>query len=281
MVTAVYAALALHSASAEPAARIIATVTPISGSLVESHFYSPTLGRDMTYRVYLPPEYATSGHSYPVVYMLHGAGGNYTEWSDSFLPDRADEMIRRGDIQPMIVVMPDGGNRTYWANLPGGPRWSDYLASDVVREIDTQYRTLPTPSSRAIGGLSMGGLGALNIALHHPDVFGVVGGHSPSIRVAPDPRVADSMTGSTFDDNNPIWLVEHNWQALDQLSIWVDVGLDDGWRPNIEAFGSALRKGGYAPSWHEFPGTHEDTYWTAHVPDYLRFYSSALRADAG
>jgi enterochelin esterase-like enzyme len=271
------AALTLHVASADASLRVVATVPPIAGTLAEAHFYSATLGRDMTYRVYLPPDYATAGSSYyPVVYMLHGAGGDYTEWSDSFLPDRADEMIRRGEIQPMIVAMPDGGHRTYWANLPDGPRWADYLAYDFVQEIDSHYRTLPVPTSRAIGGLSMGGLGALNTALHHPDIFNVVGGHSPSIRVEPDPRVADSLMGATFYDNDPIWLVHNRWQPGEHLSIWVDVGLDDGWRPNIEEFGSALRSAGIAPTWREFPGTHEDTYWTSHVPDYLRFYSSAL-----
>ena len=273
---AVLLGASLHVASAETSLKVVTTAAPIAGTLVEAHFYSSTLAGDMTYRVYLPPDYATSGTNYPVVYMLHGAGGNFTEWSDSFLPDRADEMMLSRDIQPMIVAMPDGGNRTYWANLPDGPRWADYLAYDFVQEIDSHYRTLPVATSRAIGGLSMGGLGALNAALHHPDIFGVVGGHSPSIRVEPDPRVGNSLMGATFYDNDPIWLVQNRRQTGEHLSIWIDVGLDDGWRPNIEAFGSALQVAGIPSTWREFPGTHEDTYWTSHVPDYLRFYSSAL-----
>ncbi len=270
------AALAVHPATAEPMSTLVATPTPIVGTLVETQFYSPTLGQAEPYRVYLPPDYATSSRRYPVLYMLHGAGGGYTEWSDSFLPERADDMIRNGLIQPMIVVMPSGGDHTYWANWPGGLRWADYLAYDVVGEIDTHFRTLPTPASRAIGGLSMGGLGALHTALHHPDIFGVVGGHSPSVRVEPDPRVADSLMGDVFYEFSPIWLVQHRWQPGEHLNIWVDVGLDDGWRPNIEALGANLQAQGIATTWREFPGTHEDTYWTSHVPDYLSFYSSAL-----
>jgi enterochelin esterase-like enzyme len=270
------AALTLHPAAAEPTLKVVATPTPLAGTLAEAHFLSPTLGRDMTYRVYLPPDYDSSQASYPVVYMLHGAGGNFTEWSDSFLPERADEMIRRGEIQPMIFAMPEGGHRTYWANLPDGTRWADYLAYDVVQEVDSHYRTLATPASRAVGGLSMGGLGALSAALNHPDVFGAVGGHSPSIRLEPDARVPDTLLGTTFYENDPIWLVQHRWQPGQRLSIWVDVGTEDGWRPNIEVFGSALSAAGINTTWQEFPGKHEDTYWTSHVPDYLRFYSSAL-----
>jgi enterochelin esterase-like enzyme len=274
-------AMAVQTAAAEPMSTLVLTSTPITGTLVEAQFNSPTLGRAEPYRVYLPPDYATSDRRYPVLYMLHGAGGNYTEWTDSFLPERADEMIARGTIQPMIVVMPEGGSRTYWANWPGGLRWADYLAYDVVGEIDSHFRTLPTPASRAVGGLSMGGLGALHTALHHPEIFGVVGGHSPSMRLEPDSRVADSLMGDTFYEYSPIWLVQHRWQPGEHLNIWVDVGLDDGWRPNIEAFGAALQSQGVASTWREFPGTHEDTYWTSHVSDYLSFYSSALISSDG
>ena len=74
---------------------------------------------------------------YPVLYMLHGAGGNYTEWTDSFLPEQADRMMVAGDIPPMIIVMPDDGGQTYWANWSeGGPRWGDYLSEDVVSTVD-------------------------------------------------------------------------------------------------------------------------------------------------
>jgi enterochelin esterase-like enzyme len=208
--------------------------------------------------------------------MLHGNGGNYTEWTDSYLPEQADRMIAAGEIPPMIIVMPDDGEATYWANWSeGGPRWGDYVTEDVVSTIDQRYRTLPDAASRAIGGLSMGGLGALSLAFQHPDVFGVVGGHSPSVRVAPDPALW-FLAGQTFWDHNPVWLA-HNATGLSSLKIWLDAGTEDVWLPNIEAVHNALVEEGLSFEWHVFPGPHEAEYWIEHIPDYLNFYGRALR----
>ncbi len=248
---------------------------PLSGLLLDDRLWSPIIGQTFAYRIYLPPDYLSSPkRRYPVLYMLHGTGGNYTEWTDSFLPEQIDRMIVANDIQPMIVVMPDDGESTYYANWDNGPRWGDYIAEDVVTTIDLRYRTLPGPSARAIGGLSMGGLGALNLGLQHPDIFGVIGSHSASVRLQPDPALW-FLTGNNFWQNNPIWLAE-NATGLDSLRIWLDVGTDDIWLPNVEAVRDTLVKQGLHLEWHEFPGPHEAEYWINHVPDYLRFYSDNL-----
>jgi enterochelin esterase-like enzyme len=250
---------------------------PLAGTLLDDRLSSPIIGETFPYRIYLPPDYLrASQRHYPVLYMLHGAGGNYTEWSDSYLPEAADRMMASGEIPPMIIVMPDDGGETYWANWSGGgPRWADYLTEDVVSFIDQRYRTLSSASARGIGGLSMGGLGALNLAFSHPDTFGVVGAHSPSVRVEPDPGLW-FLDGDTFWENNPVWLA-HNRAGLGSLRIWMDAGTDDIWLPNIEAVRDALVEEGLQPEWNIFPGPHEAEYWIEHVPDYLRFYGAALR----
>jgi enterochelin esterase-like enzyme len=254
----------------------VAASEPLQGLLLDDRVLSPIIGESFPYRVYLPPEYLRVTQRYPVLYMLHGAGGNYTEWTDSFLPEQADRMMVAGEIPPLIIVMPDDGGQTYWANWSeGGPRWGDYVTEDVVSTIDQRYRTLPNAASRAIGGLSMGGLGALNLAFQHPDVFGVVGAHSPSVRVDPDPALW-FLAGQNFWDNNPIWLAQHR-TGLDTLNIWLDAGADDVWLPNIEVVHDTLVEQGLHPAWHVFPGPHEAVYWIEHVPDYLRFYGAALK----
>jgi enterochelin esterase-like enzyme len=250
--------------------------TGLMGYLFDAEMWSPTLQQQMTFRIYLPPDYFyDEDRRYPTLYMLHGAGGNYTEWSDSFLPAQLDDMIGLQIVQPMIVVMPDGGTRTYWANWDKGPRWSDYVAYDVVGEIDSRFRTVPLPSGRAIGGLSMGGLGAMQIAMNHPDIFGVVGAHSPSIRLEPDPEMWFLSAGS-FERQNPVWLAA-NAAGVDRMVYWLDVGVDDWWRSNIEDLRDVLFGARLNLTWRLFAGTHEAEYWIEHVPDYLRFYSDNLR----
>ena len=271
----------LVSAMAALFATVLGTPTaaaaPLYGTLQDGQLRSGLIERDLPYRIYLPPDYFSSDRRYPVLYMLHGAGGNYTEWSDSFLPERADELIRVGEIQPLIIVMPDGGERSYFANLTDGPRWGDYLAYEVVPFIDAMYRTVPTRASRAIGGLSSGGLGALQLALNHPDLFGVVGGHSPSVRLEPEPALW-YLSGQNFYEQNPLWLAQNRpWP--DGLRVWLDVGTDDWWRPNVEVLHDLFQAQGHPVAWQEFPGTHEAEYWIAHVPDYLRFYSAALNGE--
>jgi enterochelin esterase-like enzyme len=240
-------------------------------------FEAPTLNRWMPYRIYLPPDYYSSDtRRYPTLYMLHGAGGTYTEWSDSFLPQQIDDWIQRGLVQPMIVVMPDGGGRTYFANWDNGPRYSDYLAYDIVGEVDTHYRTIGAATARAVGGLSMGGLAALQVSMNHPGVFGVVGAHSPSIRLEPDPELW-FLSSQSFLQHDPIWLAR-NSPGADRMVYWLDVGADDWWRPNIETLHSALSGAGLNLTWRIFAGTHEAEYWIEHVPDYVRFYGENLRA---
>ncbi len=251
----------------------------IGGAVYEASLFSAAIGRTLRYRVYLPPDYYAGTRRYPVLYMLHGAGGNYTEWSDEFLPERADELMRSGAVQPFIVVMPDGGGRSYWANWPdNGPRWADYVLYEVVPEVDRTYRTLPSATSRAVGGLSMGGLGALNLALRHPDVFGVVGGHSPSIRPTPDGQYS-VLSGASFYDNDPIGYVQRGWVDRRQ-AIWVDVGSSDNYRGYDELFRDAAFGRGLDLTWREFPGTHEAEYWAAHASDYVRFYGQRLQGEA-
>ena len=102
--------------------------------------------------------------------------GGAHEWVQIGIHRAADELWARGELEPYIIVLPEGGMLTYWLNhANGGPRYEDYLVQDVVGEIDARYRTLADPEHRAVGGLSMGGDGALRFAVSETATSRLIG----------------------------------------------------------------------------------------------------------
>jgi enterochelin esterase-like enzyme len=249
-------------------------VGAIHGRFVEQWFFSRALNREMPYYLYLPPDYDDSGRGYPVLYLLHGASGDAAEWPVYGFIDVLDRSIYAHEIEPFIVVLPQG-EWGYWINhAEGGYRWGDYVTRDLVNQVDSTFRTLRRPWRRAIGGLSMGGYGALVQAFKHPDVFGTVGAHSPSLR--DDNSVVDFLgRGAEFAERDPVSLAR-TAPNLDQLQIAIDIGEEDAWFPRALLLHSTLLERGIPHEWNVWPGDHDEEYWTAHIPDYLRYYSHAL-----
>lgn len=132
--------------------------------------------------VYLPPSYNTSENRYPVLYYLPGYGdGNIIGFR---LPDDMDAMINDGKVNEMIIVVAAGTSKvggSFYVNSPVTGNWEDFIVQDVVGYIDSHFRTLVQVESRGITGHSMGGFGALNIAMHHPEVFSTVYSMSPGL----------------------------------------------------------------------------------------------------
>jgi S-formylglutathione hydrolase FrmB len=143
--------------------------------------------------IYLPPSYAASTKRYPVLYFLPGFGDlvhYYTLWGvyGFSLQPAMDQLIGSGNVQEMIVVIPNGSDflqGSFYVDSPLTGDWESYVATDVVSYVDAHYRTLAAPASRGISGHSMGGFGALSLAMRHADVFGAVYALSPGL-AAPD-----------------------------------------------------------------------------------------------
>ena len=277
------APLANETPIVRPTATAMPPQTPVltgRSQMVDTTFKSQLLDAVEPILIYLPPGYVDSNRRYPTLYLLGGFAGDYREWSYWGICPALEAMTRGGKIQPMIVVMPAGGY-SYWfnhANVPGsdGKPWGDYVWHDVVNFVDQNFRTLAKRESRAIGGLSAGGQGALMLGLTHPEVFSIVGAHSPSLRGA-DGSLAFFGTPQYFQQYDPQWLIAHT-ETWKQLTIWIDVGMEDTqWGGVIVPFHQWLDtlgvKHDFTNSWH---GVHEDSYWTAHIPDYLAWYSSKL-----
>jgi S-formylglutathione hydrolase len=176
---------------ATPAAATAATVAPTQTPSRYSTLFIPApslrdnqLGEkdQRAIGVYLPPSYFTSDTRYPVVYYLPG----FTDSSmiGFSLPGDADKLVRSGTMRELIIVVANGANQlggSFYVNSPVTGRWEDFIVDDVVSYVDSHYRSVAQASARAISGHSMGGFGALNIAMRHPDVFSVVYSLSPGL----------------------------------------------------------------------------------------------------
>ncbi len=165
--------------------------TADTGTLITDTIYSPSLEgnllgdpatKDMT--IYLPPSYDTSNKLYPVVYLLHGYSADETIYAEIGIATLLDDLIAAGEMQEMIVVMPDGSNKyggSYYGNSELIGDYGAYIAEDIVSHMDANYRTITNADSRGIMGVSMGGYGAVRLAMKHPGVFGGVACHSGPI----------------------------------------------------------------------------------------------------
>jgi S-formylglutathione hydrolase FrmB len=142
--------------------------------------HSVALNRDMPYRVVLPAS-IVAGQKLPVVYLLHGGGGGFRDWSNY---SDVSRLAERG----VILVMPEGYS-SYFTNAAGRPqdRYEDYIVNDLIADVETRFPAATRRANRAIVGVSMGGFGAINLALHHPELFAFAGGISAALDVPSRP----------------------------------------------------------------------------------------------
>lgn len=242
-------------------------------------FYSRALEREMSYIAWLPPGYAATSQSFPSLYLLHGVGSPEAfgpeEWLGYALTEDLDRMLAVGLIEPMIVILPQG-DQSYWLNHAGGPKWGDYVAIDLVKHVDATFRTDARRERRAIGGLSMGGHGAVQLAYNHTDTFSIAGAHSPTIRPF---ESSPEFFGDPahFAKHDPITLAKTT-DAAKRIVTWIDVGADDKWREAAELLRDALVAKSAPVEFRVLEGEHEGWYWEYYLPEYLHFYSQALHA---
>lgn len=252
-------------------------------------FRSQALSRPMHYLVYEPAGYDTHpGQRYPVLYLLHGLGAGFggpsgyeTEWPGYGVLTSADVLIASSAIRPLLIVMPEG-DQSYWMDAAnGGPAYGTYVADDLVREIDGRFRTVSDRASRAIGGLSMGGFGALSLAILRSDEFGTAGAHSPSLprREQGPPFFGDA---SYFGSHDPVQLLRDRPDTARTLNLWLDVSEQDPlWKTSVEGLHQQLVSEGIPHAWREWAGNHDGVYWNAHMDNYLRYYNAALSGFRG
>lgn len=233
------------------------------------------MGHDLKNVVILPKSYAEGNTRYPVVYLLHGCGGNYASWI-TIKP----ELPQLASQYNLIIVCPDGLiNSWYWNSpLNKDMQFEDYISDEVIRYIDSHYRTIADRSARAISGLSMGGHGAMWNAIRHRNVFGAAGSISGGLDIRPFPTnwKMQNQLGE-FAANKKRW-DEHTVINLipslkdGDLAIIIDCGVDDFFLEVNRRAHQSLLDHNIKHDYIERPGAHNNAYWNNSIDYQLLFF---------
>jgi S-formylglutathione hydrolase FrmB len=238
--------------------------------------FSQSMQKNVKAVVVVPDNYA-SLKEMPVVYLLHGYSGNYLDWIK-----KGKGFEKAADQYNMILVCPDGGFGSWYWDSPVDPKskYETFVSDELIKAIDTKYKTIKNRKGRAITGLSMGGHGALYLAFRHQDVFGAAGSMSGGVDIRPFPNNWDmaKMLG-TYAEQPERWEKNTVINMLhlltpNSLAIIIDCGSEDFFFKVNENLHQQLL---YRNIPHDFiirPGGHTWPYWINSVKFQLLFMSN-------
>lgn len=240
------------------------------------HYFSNALGKQTAAYVLLPE---TGTPPYPVMYLLHGLSDDHTIW------------LRRTSIEryvaelPLIVVMPDGG-RGFYSNADQGFAFQTAIGEELVNRIDTTFPTKSERAGRCLTGLSMGGYGAVKLALSYPDHFVSAVSHSGALGFGHSNRGHDgsplSPEFARILGQDPAGGAHDLYALIEAMpeekrpALRIDCGTEDFLLEANRDFHSFLNKKGISHEYQEFPGAHNWAYWDTHVQEALAFHRRHL-----
>ena len=234
-------------------------------------FHSVALNREMQYRVVLPTS-VSAGQKLQVVYLLHGADGDFHDWTNY------SDVAHFAELG-LLLVMPEGGY-SYYTNSVEQPRdrYEDYIVNDLIADVEARFPVATGRPNRAIAGVSMGGFGAVKLALRHPELFAFAGGISPavevthrsfSIRRLQQSRHFVSIFGPAGSqarrDNDPFALA----RSADPEKIpyfFLTCGEQEGLLPPNREFAALLAQRHFRYEFHAVPGGHDWNQWNEQIP---------------
>jgi len=251
-----------------------------AGIVVTREFKSAALDRTWTYAVYLPTGYESSNLRYPVLYLLHGNGGNLYQWVNLGIQQTADALISNGDMPPTVIVMPDAG--TSWF-VDRKEKMETAMITELIPEVERSLRTLTSRDGRLVAGLSMGGYGAMRFALKYPDMFVAAALLSPAIYNPEPPEKSSARSVGVFGSPDYDAAV---WKSLNYPALWGDYlakkrpvpmyinsGDDDEFFIESEAvqFYELLRKNKQPAELRIVNGAHERAVWASTIGDAMKY----------
>ncbi|EPR67818.1 putative esterase [Cyclobacterium qasimii M12-11B] len=250
------------------------------------------MNREVSYAITFPDSYYKTNADYPVVYLLHGAGGNYSNWhksvkKPSLLPDLANTY-------EMVIVTPEVAPYSYYYDSPimDSVRYESYITMDLIKEIDEKYRTIASKGGRAITGLSMGGHGAITLSAKHPDLFFAAGSMSGVMNIDTRGWDIDEKRKDLRKKQQKEMLGEINYDAPfspytavgfiekmkeNDVKMIIDCGTEDFLLGTNRQMHQLLLEAGVAHDYIERPGAHNWGYWTNSLPYHFLFFNEHLR----
>ena len=243
--------------------------------MVQIHSF--VMNKDISNTIITPASYPhNTGKKYPVVYLLHGYGGNYTTWTSKIKPE-LDQLASSLDL---ILVCPDGANSWYW-DSPVHPdsQYETYVSKELISYIDQHYRTQNHRNGRAITGFSMGGHGGLWLGFRHPDLYGACGSMSGGVDIRPFPnnwQMSNAL--GDYAENQDRWNAHTVINqlpfspAFGPLAIIIDCGTEDFFFRVNQALHEKLL---YYNIPHDYiirPGAHNAQYWNNAIDYQLLFF---------
>jgi putative tributyrin esterase len=240
------------------------------------HFYSNALEREMAYRVIMPA-HLPPNRKLSVVYLLHGGGGGFRDFSN--YSDVAQFAER-----DLLLVMPEGDD-SYYTNSAERPkdRFEDYIAADLIQDVQKRFPVGTERENRAIIGVSMGGFGALKIALKHPDLFDFAAGLSPAVDVPTRKfsikrpmqwrhhRSIFGPFGGKIEQSNDVFLLARSAEVAAVPYLFLTCGDKEGLLPPNREFATLLAQRHFRHEFHVVPGGHDWNQWNQSLP--AVFYS--------
>jgi putative tributyrin esterase len=266
------------------------TVQAQTASVETVQFQSQLTNATLPYNVILPPDYrASRATRYPVLYLLHGFGGHYSDWlTRTNVADYAAQYR-------MIVVMPEGNNGWYTdsAGVATG-KYESYILKELIPDVQKRYRTIGARYGRAVAGLSMGGYGALKFGLKTPDTFVFVGSLSGALAAATwteeDLKNLKSIRDSVFSVFGPVASETRKANDIYEMTrglsaarvaglpyFYLDCGTEDFLVSLNQQFAALLREKKIPHEYRELPGDHNWAYWDQQVPEVLQLAAQKMR----
>ncbi|MFP4324138.1 MAG: alpha/beta hydrolase, partial [Anaerolineales bacterium] len=238
------------------------------GDVLVGQMPSDIIGGTLRYRILLPPCHAEIGRQWPYALLMHGSNSSDEHWQQLGADEALTRGVALGRLPYMALALPFGGQLANTNTFREGGSYEYVLVDEFMPFIEGNHCLQAERTGRGIGGISRGGFWAFLVAFRHPELFSALGGHSPFFDLYHAPASHNPLALALATPPSPA------------LRVWMDRGQNDYAQLNIDLQHERLTQNGIVHTFQLNPvGQHNNAYWSAHLDDYLAFYSAEWPLD--